>query len=55
MNENLIATITNPAGCEGTAYRITLPDGRSAVVDETGDTYAELAGILDDIFEGVPA
>ena len=51
MKENLIVTITNPEGCEGTAYRLTLPNGRSVVVAETGEFYMILANLIDDIFE----
>lgn len=43
-----VVTVTVPPGSEGTAYRLTLPDGRSAVIDETGDAYGNLAAIIDD-------
>jgi hypothetical protein len=48
--ETLVAAITVPPGDEGTAYRLRLPNGRSAVIPETQDEYGELAAILDDTF-----
>ena len=42
-----LATITVPEGDEGTAYVITLPDGRAFTITETGTLYAELAHIID--------
>lgn len=51
--ETLVTTITIPPGDEGVAYRLTLPDGRNVIVDEGGDVYCEIAGILDDAFDEV--
>lgn len=48
--DDLLLTVTIPKGNEGTAYRLTLADGESKIIDETGDQYAELAGIIDDTF-----
>lgn len=45
-----VALITQAPGDEGVAYTLTLPDGTQAVISETGDAYAELAGIIDDAF-----